>query len=82
MSANKELFQTHLDYSRKLKKVSEQISFTFEIIKERNPLQMNTTELQHILKIMNSLNEINRFVVGEYVDALELTECMVVEGRV
>lgn len=82
MNANRELFQAHLDHSEKLKNISEQISLVFEIIKEKNPLQMSTEELQHTVKIMNALNDINRFTVDEYIDALELAECMVIEERV
>ena len=82
MSANKELFQTHVDNSKKLKKISEQISSVFEIIKERNLAQMNADELQHIVAIMNSLNSINKFVIEEYMDVLELAECMIVEELV
>ena len=83
MNANdKLLFQVHLQHSRKLEEISKKIDPVFDLVKGGASPHASLAELQYAVKIMNTLNDINKFVVDEFADATELAECMVVEGRV
>ena len=83
MSANDELlFQVHLQHSRKLEEISKKIDSVFDLVEGGCFTHVSLAELQHTVKIMNALNDINEFVVDEFADAAELAECMTVEGRV
>ena len=83
MNANdKLLFQVHLQHSRKLEEISKKIDSVFDLVEGGVSPHVSLAELQHTVKIMNALNDINEFVVDEFADAAELAECMTVEGRV